>query len=211
MKHITIAVIGGTGKSGKFIVEELLRQQFHLRLLVRNPKKVTFGHSHVTLIRGDVRSPDTVRELVQNCQLVISTLGQPAGEPSVFSDATRIILEAMQANGLKRYIVTTGLSVDTPADVKNEQVKAATEWMYAHYPETTIDKQKEYELLAKSAVDWTLIRLPLIRETSNGVGFTANLTDCKGTSITVADLGAFIVDEIIHRNYVQQAPFLYND
>lgn len=211
MKQITIAVIGGTGKSGKFVVEELLRQQFNLRLLVRNPKKVTFRHHHVTLIQGDVRNPDVVKELLQHCQLVISTLGQPVGEPSVFSDATRTILTAMQANGLKRYIVTTGLSVDTPSDVKNEQTKAATEWMYAHYPETTIDKQKEYELLAKSAVDWTLIRLPLIGETPNGVGFTANLTDCKGTSIIAADLGAFIVDEIAQRNYVQQAPFLYND
>lgn len=211
MKHITIAVIGGTGKSGKFVVEKLLRQQFHLRLLVRNPEKTAFKNDHITFVQGDARDYAAVDKLLHDCQAVVSTLGQPAGEPSIFSDATRTILEAMQKNGLKRYIVTTGLSVDTPSDTKHEQTKAATEWMYAHYPETTLDKQKEYELLAKSTIDWTLIRLPLIRETPNGVGFTANLTDCKGTSIIAADLGAFIVDEIVQGNYVQQAPFLYND
>jgi hypothetical protein len=32
----------------------------------------------------------------------------------------------------------------------------ATEWMYQNYPETTSDKQKEYQLLSESNLDWTL-------------------------------------------------------
>jgi hypothetical protein len=80
----------------------------------------------------------------------MSTLGQPKGEKSIFSDAAKNIIRAMNDYGIKRYIVTTGLSVNTEADQKNEPVKMATEWMYQNYPETTSDKQKEYQLLQKA-------------------------------------------------------------
>lgn len=36
-KKIKVAVIGGTGKSGKFLVKKLIEQDFHLKVLVRNP------------------------------------------------------------------------------------------------------------------------------------------------------------------------------
>ena len=48
----------------------------------------------------------------------------------------------MSHYGIGRYIVTTGLSVNTPSDHKNEKVKMATDWMYQNYPETTTDKTK---------------------------------------------------------------------
>ena len=75
----------------------------------------------------------------------------------------------MQEHNVRRYVVITGvLNVDTPEDKKSSGVKAATDWMYAHYPESTADKQKEYDLLRASSVDWTMIRLPLIEETDSG-------------------------------------------
>lgn len=163
--HIKTALIGGTGKSGKYVQEELLRKGPACRVLVRNPVDV--------------------RRMLQGCGAVISTLGQSAGEVPVFSRATQNVLNAMQYHGLQPYIVTTGLGVDTPADRKSAPVQQATCWMYAHYPETTADKQKEYDLLCRSAVSWTLVqpagypgwvateqpvRLPLARNKRFGAG-----------------------------------------
>lgn len=42
MKNTNIAVIGGTGKSGKFLVKQLLNQGFHINLLLRNPQNFQF-------------------------------------------------------------------------------------------------------------------------------------------------------------------------
>ncbi|MDR2235801.1 MAG: hypothetical protein LBE92_06735 [Chryseobacterium sp.] len=33
-------------------------------------------------------------------------------------------------HGIKRYMVTTDLSVNTPFDLKNGKVRMATDWMY---------------------------------------------------------------------------------
>jgi nucleoside-diphosphate-sugar epimerase len=197
MKDLTIAVIGGTGKSGRYVVQQLLRQQYNLRLLTRP--------------HGDARDFDAVSDGIKGCQVVVSTLGQPKGEPSIFSEATRHVIRAMELHGVQRYIVTTGLSVNTPADRKNLQVQLATDWMYDHYPETTGDKQQEYQLLLNSSINWTMIRLPLIKETTESFGYKADLYDCAGPSISAADLGRFIVQEIEAPLFVKKAPFLYNE
>lgn len=196
MTPLTIAIIGGTGKSGQFVVQQLLQQSYQLKFFPRPA--------------GDVRDFDTVSAFIKGCQVVVSTLGQPKGQPSIFSDATRNILQAMKLHHVSRYIVTTGLSVNTPLDHKNEKVQLATSWMYDNYPETTRDKQKEYELLTESEADWTLIRLPLIQQTAEAYGYHTRLDDCTGNGISATDLGQFIVQEIAAPQFIRAAPFLYN-
>src|ERR1700750_2124754 len=103
----TIAVIGGTGKSGQFLVRELSRQNIPFRMLVRNalPTDNSIGNnvSPDNITCGTVRDPQAVLQLLEGCSAVISTLGQPKGESPIFSEATRSILAAMQVMNIKRY------------------------------------------------------------------------------------------------------------
>ena len=126
------------------------------------------------------------------------------------SQATRNVLAAMQVWKIKRYIVTTGLNVDTPFDKKGPMIQAGTTWMKEHYPETTADKQLEYELLAASDVDWTLVRLPLIGLTENSAAIATSLEDCPGTGIHGIDLARFLIRQIGDTTYRRHAPFLAN-
>jgi len=210
MKTNTIAVIGGTGKSGKYLVQQLLKNNYHIKLLIRNPENFTLQNHLIEIVKGDVRDYDSVQNLLKKCNVVVSTLGQPAGEKSIFNDATQNIIKAMNSYGIKRYVVTTGLNVNTPFDRKNEKVRMATEWMYQNYTETTADKQKEYELLVKSNLNWTLVRLPLINITDESYAIETSLEDCKGENISVNDLGKFLVSQIDDETFIKQSPFLYN-
>lgn len=210
MKTNTIAVIGGTGKSGKYLVQKLLNKGYSLKLLLRNPENFILNNPLIEIIKGDVRDGEAVHSLINSCDVVISTLGQPKGEKSIFSDAAKNIIQAMNDYGIKRYIVTTGLSVNTEVDCKNNHVKMATEWMYQNYPETTSDKQKEYELLSESSLDWTLVRLPLISLTDQSFAAETSLIDCKGENISATDLAEFLVSQIEDAAYIKKSPFLYN-
>lgn len=210
MKKDIIAVIGGTGKSGKYLVQQLLENNYHLKLLLRNPENFTLQNPLIEIVKGDARDYNSVQNLLKDCKVVISTLGQPAGEESIFSDATGNMIKAMNYYGIKRYIVTTGLNVNTPFDHKNEKVKMATEWMYQNYPKTTADKQKEYELLVVSNLNWTLVRLPLINLTDESFRTETSLEDCKGENISATDLGKFLVSQIDDEALIKQSPFLYN-
>ncbi|MDR3025483.1 SDR family oxidoreductase [Chryseobacterium sp.] len=210
MNTYKIAVIGGTGKSGQYLVQNLLERRYSLKLLVRHPENFTIQHSLIEVVKGDVRDEAAVRSLIEGTDIVMSTLGQPKGEKSIFSDAARNIISAMNHHGISRYIVTTGLSVNTLSDQKNERVKMATDWMYQNYPETTADKQKEYEFLMESNLDWTLVRLPLIHLTDESFKTETNLTDCKGESISATDLAEFLFSQIENSEYIRKSPFLYN-
>jgi putative NADH-flavin reductase len=208
ISNAMIAVIGGTGKSGRFVVQELISKNIPFRILLRNASTYNGSVGHV--VQGDVRELEAVKRVCQGCTAIISTLGQPKGEPAVFSHATRNVLAAMQLLHIKRYILTTGLNVDTPSDKKGLATQAGTSWMKKHYPETTADKQLEYELLAASNVDWTLVRLPLIGLTENSDPIAASLGDCPGDGIHGLDLARFLVRQIDDGQYIRQAPFLAN-
>jgi len=210
MNTHTIAIIGGTGKSGKYLVQHLLDKKYSIKLLLRNPENFTLRNSLIEIVKGDARNYNSINNLIQDCDTIISTIGQPVGEKPIFSDATKNIITSMNFQGIKRYIVTTGLNVDTPFDNKNEKVKMATEWMYQNYPKTTRDKQDEYKILTESNLDWTLVRLPLINQTSESFLTETNLEDCKGEKISATDLAKFLVSQIDDETYIKQSPFLYN-
>lgn len=210
MKINTIAVIGGTGKSGSYLVQALLNKGYSIKLLLRTPENFTLESPFVEIIKGDARDFDAVELLIKDCSAVISKIGQPVGEKSIFSDATKNVIQSMNLHGIMRYIAITGLNVDTPLDHKNDKVKMATEWMYQNYPKTTQDKQDEYDILVNSNLDWTLVRLPLIIPTFESFPTETHLEDCKGEKISATDLSEFLVSQIEDRSFVKQSPFLYN-
>jgi putative NADH-flavin reductase len=208
--NIKIAVIGGTGKSGKYLVQRLLSQAFHLMILVRNPERCQIKSPLIEIIQGDARNFEAVRSLIEGCQAVISTLGQPKGEGPIFSQATAHVIRSMNEYGIKRYILITGLNVDTAFDKKSAKTAFATEWMKNNYPLTTADKQREYELLSESDIDWTLVRLPLIELTEKKSEWKASLEDCPGEKISATDLADFLIGQLFDDGYIRKAPFIAN-
>jgi len=205
-----IAILGGTGKAGKYLVNQLISYDFHFNLLLRNPENVQVENALIEVVEGDAREYQSIERLVGSCQAVISTLGQPKGESSIFSQATTNVIRAMHHFGIKRYIITTGLNVDTPSDNKGANTKLATDWMLANYPETTIDKQLEYQLLSDSQLDWTLVRLPLIVQTDERSKVLASLEDCPGDKITSSSLAVFLIEQLSDTTYHRKAPFIAN-
>lgn len=210
MENPKIAIIGGTGKSGKYLVKALIDQGLRLRILVRNPDKLRGQNPLVEVVQGDVNDYDTIRMLAEGCRVVVSTLGlgQPNSEPTIFSTSTKNVLRAMAEHPIPRYIVTTGLNVDTPFDKKGPKTRMATDWMRANYPKSTSDKQSEYDLLVSSEVNWTLVRLPLIELTDDEKKILVSLEDCPGEKISAVSLANFLINQLSDQRFIRKAPFV---
>jgi putative NADH-flavin reductase len=209
---IKIAVVGSTGKSGKFLVKQLLEEGHPFKALIRNPENFKIENPLAEVVHGDICDIDNVRSLLLDCQAVISTLGMgvPYDNPTVCGMGTTNILKVMREVGINRYIVVTGLNVDTPFDVKSPKTKFATDWMYQNYPITTADRQKEYELLSESNVDWTLVRSPLILQTDERKVSGTSLQDCTGDTISASDLAHFLLKQLEEKAFLKKAPFIFN-
>ncbi|MCQ6957375.1 NAD(P)-dependent oxidoreductase [Mucilaginibacter aquariorum] len=203
-----VAVIGGTGKSGKYLVKQLLKQNFAIKLLHRKPETLDIDNPLIEIVKGDARDYNAIHSLLAGCDAVLSCLSQPVGEPTIFSDATRNILKAMAAHNISRYITTAGLNVDTPFDQKSEQTQFGTRWMYENFPTTTADRQVEYQLLTDSHTNWTMVRLPLIIQTDDVGEIIVSLTDCPGNNISATNLALFMIAQLNSAELVNQAPFI---
>ncbi|MDY0990358.1 NmrA-like family protein [Flavobacterium sp. ACN2] len=209
MKNISkVAVLGGGGRTGKYLVQQLLENGFSVKLLLRNPDDFTIQNSKIEIIKGDAINEESINLLLKDCQAVVSTIGQRPGEPMVASQATKNVLNAMKRNGIERYVLLAGLNIDTPFDKKSPKTIMATDWMKTNFPEIQKDRQLTYDLLVDSKIDWTQVRVPLIIFSDESSKIAVNLEDCLGEKISAFDISKFMVKEMIESNYSRQSPFI---
>lgn len=205
---IKVALLGATGKAGKYILRELLNQKLAVKALIRQPETFSISNPLLEIVKGDIRDLETARLLLQDCALIISAIGSKKDEPLVQSLATTNILKAMDEFQIRRYILLAGLNVDVPGDQKSEANQMSTNWMRQTFPEAVADRQLAYEILSNSKTDWTFVRLPWIEQTEERRGITVNLQDCKGEKISTSDLADFLIEQISDTNYLRKAPFV---
>jgi putative NADH-flavin reductase len=209
-QNIKIAVIGGTGKAGRFLVKELVNKGFHIRVLTRDPDKFDITHNQIEKIIGDVTNYESVYSLLQGCTSVISTLGQSKGDNPVFSIAAQNIVKAMTQLQIRRYIVLTGLTLDTQFDKKGFSTKFKSSIMKTLFSSIMKDKKNEYEILLASDLEWIIVRVPFIELTESRRRIEVSLTDCPGKRISSTDLACFLIDQLSNSDYVRRAPFISN-
>lgn len=209
-QKIKIAVLGGGGRTGKFLVTQLLSQGYPVKLLLRDPGNFQSQSRRIDIIRGDATNARDILSLTEDCQAIISTIGQRKDEPLVASQATVHVLNAMAKQGIRRYVLLAGLNVDTPFDKKGPETIAASEWMKINFPLIHADRQKAYSILSASDVNWTLVRVPLIEFTDTRGETIVDLEDCRGNKISAADIAAFLIDQLADNTYARKAPFITN-
>ena len=206
-----IAVLGGSGRTGKFLVSELLRRDHSLKLLLRTPEKFSHSNPSIEIIRGDATDPNAMRALLKNCQAVISTVGQRKDEPLVANRAAENIVTAMHEFGIRRYIFVAGININTPHDDKGAQTLAATTWMTENFPLIQEDRQQAFATIANSDIDWTLVRVPMIEFTEGRNNLSLDLKDCGGSKITADAIASFLVDALNDERHVRKAPFIWSE
>ena len=211
-KNITIALLGGTGMAGGFILEQALAEGYKVRALARTPQKLEEFKDRVTIIQGDARDLSSIEALLQGSSVVVSALGpvkaDGAAANMVNTDVTGLVLQAMPEYDIKRYIVVSGAAVVMPGDDRN-----FTGWMMRQLAALTLhdaleDKQAEYELLAASDADWTLVRCPLIEAEPFVRSPRASLVTPTAFTLRAGELAQFVIDQIDSTEFVRKGPFL---
>ncbi|MFC7687500.1 NAD(P)-dependent oxidoreductase [Ureibacillus sp. GCM10028918] len=206
-----IAIIGGTGKVGRYISSAALEKGHQVRMLVRNPDKLTFKDDRIEIVKGNAENLKDIQKLLEDCQVVINTFGQPIKEKPIYSSVTERIIEVMGDLQIERYIGVTGGSLTIHGDQKSIINKVGAKIFEIIYSRMMDDKKKEWNILnSNKLIKWTLIRLPFIVD-GEGVGLIKeNLTNMPGTRITNRDIAKFIISQIDDKTYIQKAPFISN-
>lgn len=205
-----IAIIGGTGKVGRYIAAAALRQGYQVRMLVRNPNKLVNPDDRIEILQGTADDINDIRLLLQDCRIVINAFGQPAGDAPLYSLVTSHVLEVMNELEISRYVGVTGGSLTLEGDRKRLRNKIGAMLFKAFFPAMIKDKQKEAAILEQYCnIEWTLIRLPFVVEGRiSGDIIKENLTDLPGIKISNQDIARFIIGEAEDKKYIHKAPFI---
>ncbi|NQU36429.1 MAG: NAD(P)H-binding protein [Actinobacteria bacterium] len=204
-----IALLGGTGRTGRQLIRVLLDRGHELNALVRTPAKIRPDLERVNMIVGVSDSPQALNDLLKDADIVISALGPDKKDPTLQSRTAAVLIPAMNRHGIVRFIGVSGEGVDLPGDRKNLVAKVVTFGIQRLAGPMVQDKFREYELFRVSDLDWTLVRPPRLKDTKATGKITHDAHHATGSSsITRADLAVFIADLIEDPDYVQQAPFV---
>lgn len=116
----TILIAGGTGRTGRIIVQKLLALGQRPRVLARDlaAARALLGEEPL-LFNGDVRTPSTLGSAVQGCRVLISAIGSraPVGPNCprhVDYGGVVHLVDAARAAGVERFILISSIAVTQP-------------------------------------------------------------------------------------------------
>lgn len=209
-KYKKIAVLGGTGKAGKYLIRELISQGYVVKALARDPRKMELSDPSLSVIQGNAREYEYIHRLLSDCDAVISTLGPSRNEPDTCSIAVGHIIKAMQVLNIQRFIEVAGLGIDTPGDKKGILTRSLVAVMKLFASAVIADRQKDYELLRQSNILWTVVRCPMIKLIDASRNVKTSLMDSPGNHISATDLARFLIDQLNSEMFICKAPFISN-
>jgi putative NADH-flavin reductase len=211
-ESMKIAILGGSGMIGCFLVQRAYAAGYSMRVLLRNPDKIKSEDGRIEIVQGDARDIMSIRSLLQGCDTVLNTLGQRKEhkETPIFSIATGHVITVMKDLGIRRYILVRGFSIDAPGDHKDLRSKLISMLVRRVVNKMWADWQKELDLLLRSNVEWTMVRLPIVVDEPSPGLVRVNLASPPGKKISGWDVADFVLAQINEPTYVRKTPFIAN-
>ena len=206
----TIALLGGTGRTGSLVLQMAFDEGYQLRVLARKTAKVQIKHPNVIVIEGDATNRSKLEELIDGADVVISVLGHVKNSSRDFqTQSMEMVTGIMKQRKTSRIIVLTGAGVYFPGDKTSMGGQLLTFLIKHLAPARFNDGVGLSNVIAKSGLQYTLVRAPLLtNETLKGNYRTGNLPLSFFSRISRADMAHFIVSQIESMRWIQQAPFV---
>lgn len=212
MSHLL--VIGASGGIGLATVRRALSGGHHVRAFARSAASIAVDDARLEKFPGDALSHADTERALAGMDVVIQCLGVPAGAEMVrrgttlFSRATRCLVDAMTVLGPKRLITVTGLGA---GDSRGHGGLLYDKLLFPLILKRVYDDKDVQEMIIRrSGLDWTIAR-PGILTNAPATGVYHVLAEpatWRGGSIARADVADFLVREAEGGQYRGKTPVL---
>jgi len=211
-----ILIIGATGRTGRLIVEEALKQGYDLNVLVRDKNKMPFSSKSIKVYQGTPTSRTDLAAAMQGCDVIISALGIVRASDAPWSklitaknfiseSIKNAIAEADQQN-LKRLITISAWGVGET----KKQVPFWLRWLidYTNMGPVYAEHEKEEKLLANSDLNWTAVRPVALSDSKKTKALKVSLNNFPKPSLQISrqSVAKFIVDIVKSDKYDRKSP-----
>lgn len=184
-----ILVVGGSRGTGAEVAKAALEAGHHVTVLSRSGDTPTGADA----VAGSATDSDAVREAVTGADAVVVTIGGAKGKQRQRSEATREVVFAMVAAGVRRLIVQSSMGAGRSASQLAIPMNIIAPLMLAV---PLADHNAQEKAVVSSGLDWTIVR-PTGLTGKEATGAWKTLTEGEpgklGTSISRTDLGHYML------------------
>ena len=206
-----ITVLGAAGRIGQEVVRLALIKDYKIRVLVRNPDKLGKLKDQVEVIQGNLLDATLVEEAMMGSEAVINLSGA-AKEPDQilkFERIGHILIEKLKAQRIKRLINISADVAILPMEKLELRRRVLRMITYLFYKDMKHVQDTVMKIIiAENEIDWTLIRPAFITDKPRTGNIILNDRKLPGMSVTLPDLGQFIVNQVESRDWIHKGPMI---
>ena len=205
-----LTVFGATGRIGEQVVRQALDAGDKVTAVVRDPARFDVSHPALEVVAvSGLTNPERLYPALEGSDAAISGVG-PRGRKDgpVASSATRGILSAMQATGVRRFEAVSAVPVGpVPEGESFVNRRILLPFIGAFAREVYADLAAMEDEIRRSATEWTIVRPPrLVDKPLTGTYRTAvggNVP--RGYSVGRADVAHAMLEMLDDPATIRQA------
>jgi len=217
-----LVIIGATAKSSTEIIRQALASGHQVTGIARRPGDVTVTDPRLRVLKGDVYDQASLAAAMTGREVVISMVG-PRVDPTdtaetpatfdLFTTGTANIIAAMRAKGNRRLLVASSLGVEDEfptAKPAPGDFRAGWLWKSRYLYKNMKDMEG---VVRASGIEYVIFRPPFLVEepARNDVRLSIDADSPKGSMMTYADFGAFVLAQVTADQYLGRAVGMYTD
>jgi len=213
-----ILILGATGRTGKLILEEALKQDYEVNCLVREPKKIKKNHKKLKILKGSPEQISDLENAIKDCKGIISALNisrksdfpwsKLRTPPTFLSNVMKNIILLADKNGLERIVVCSAWGVaETEKEIpfwfswfiKNSNIGVAYK-----------DHERQENELKKSKLNWTIVRPTGLTNFKNDKKVIESYNNEPKPKLTISrkNVAKFMVNALKRDELIKQTPVI---
>ena len=208
---VHVLVMGASNGIGLETVKTALAAGHRVRAFARSAESIDLADQNLERSTGDATRAGDVRAALDGIDAVVQSLGVAVSDllrpVRLFSDATNVLVPAMEKAGVRRLVAVTGFGAGDSSEAMGFLQRLPFRLAMGRAYD---DKDAQEMRIRRSELDWTLVRPGILTNgaATNRYQVLDQPSSWRNGMISRVDVANFLVQQIEGGSYVRKAVVL---